>query len=240
MNHTNNQIQNLQNTTSSTRNVIDLTKENPSIAANAYCPITFSKKQRRLETTNEYADTRPQKRSRIEQAQEHKLPSIPNILNPIPQEINPLLPALYNDNTIIPTDFTSAQTSNGMQTYALPHSAMLSAPPSQYVPQNFSLTNYNVARVMNMSPIQQPITPISSSSTTSSNNISQEIIDLTTDSDDDNDNDCIVDEKETNRDLCWGMINTEFLILYPRPCTGGKGEEEVQLKREWGKSQGKI
>src|ERR1043165_525545 len=100
MNHTNNQIQNLQNTTSSTRNVIDLTKENPSKAANAYCSITLSKKQRRLETTNESADTRPQKRSRIEQ-----------ILNPITQEeTNPSrLPAPYN-NTIIPADFIPAQT----------------------------------------------------------------------------------------------------------------------------------
>src|SRR3954454_22552439 len=115
MNHTNNQIQNLQNTTSSILNVIDLTKENP---ANAYCSISLSKKQRRLEAINETADTRPQKRSRIEQAQEHNLPSIPNILN---QEINPLRsPALYHNNAIIPADFAPAQTSNGIQNYALP------------------------------------------------------------------------------------------------------------------------
>jgi len=72
MNHTKNQnIQNqpLQNNIPSTavNMLIDLTKENT--AANSYCPILVSKKQRRLGTRNDppslSADTRPQKRSRI-------------------------------------------------------------------------------------------------------------------------------------------------------------------------------
>jgi hypothetical protein len=252
MNHTSNRNQNLQHTTSSTVGVIDLTKENPSKVANTYYPIPPSKKQRRLETTNESADTRPQKRSRTEQVQERNLitPSIPNI-NQIPVHsaykiTNSRIAALYN--TIIPADFTSTQILNGRRpAMVLPNNVILTSPSNyspQYVSQNNNinpLESYNIGVMkpaMAQIPPQQPIAPVSSSnSTTSSNNASQEIIDLTTDSDD---NDCIIDEQETNRDLCWGMINTEFLVLYPRTCTGGKGPEEVQLERLSARGQSKI
>ncbi|RIA84736.1 SNF2 family N-terminal domain-containing protein [Glomus cerebriforme] len=243
MDHINNQNQN-QNSTSS--DVIDLTnetKENASKVVNAYCSISMSKKQRRPETINECTDTRPQKRSKIEQAQEHNLivPSISNIINPITlpgtREILNLrrTPMPFHNNTIIPTKTPYMLSPFFDYSQCLPHS------------QNFSLTSmnglehsYNVGgmkpTMLQIPPIASNPPPSSSSSTSSrsSNKISPEIIDLTNDSDD---NDCVVNEKETNRDLCWGMINTEILILYPRPCTGGKGEEEVQLKRTWGKKQ---
>ncbi|CAG8530193.1 16588_t:CDS:10 [Funneliformis mosseae] len=284
MNHTKNQNipnQNLQNTippSAAVNMLIDLTKDNTA-AVNAYCPILASKKQRRLGIRNDSpslsADTRPQKRSRIEEAQDYNLStpslsvqSIPNIYNqtklPSTREIfnnsPPMAPAqvkhvasstYFPNNSIITPEFTSAPTSNGIQSsYVLPSNTIL--PPasvnysSQYLshPQGFQrpyyteIPPYNLGYIMNpsMAQIQQHITsnspPSSSSSTTSSqspnNALQGEVIDLTTDSDDD----CIIDEKETNRDLCWGMIESLVLILYPRPCTGGKGEEEVKLKRE--------
>ncbi|CAI2183581.1 9263_t:CDS:10 [Funneliformis geosporum] len=280
MNHTNNQNipnQNLQNTIPSTAAVnmlIDLTKEKTA-AVNAYCPILASKKLRRpgirSDSPSFSADTRPQKRSRIEEVQEYNLStpsisaqSIPNNFNqttlPSTREIfknsPPMAPAqvsstFFTNNTIINPEFTSAPTSNGIQpSYVLSSNTIL--PPvsvnysSQYLshtqgfprPYYTDIPPYNLGYIMNPSitQIQQHITsnpsPSSSSSTTSSqspnNALQGEVIDLTTDSDDD----CIIDEKETNRDLCWGLIESLVLILYPRPCTGGKGEEVVKLKRE--------
>jgi hypothetical protein len=246
MNHDNNQNQSHQNNITPLT-VIDLTKENAFKATNACYSISPTKKQRRPEIINESTDTRPQKRSRTE-VQEHK-PFFQNIIH------------LSSNREILPIPRVPTQTSIGTQSsYILPNNPILPPPLNypQYAPhsQNFNVTStlnglknldqpYNIGM---MSPTTIQIPPIASNpspnsfsstnSRSSSIQNSQEIIDLTNDSSDDND--CVIDEQETNRDVCWGMIDTEILILYPRPCTDGKGEEEVQLRREWGKKQGKI
>ncbi|KAF0535217.1 SNF2 family N-terminal domain-containing protein [Gigaspora margarita] len=78
------------------------------------------------------------------------------------------------------------------------------------------------SRATSVLPTAQILTPESSSK-------QQEIVDLTSDNSDD---DCVIDEEETNRNLCWGMIKSLVLVLYPRPSCSGQGEEEVELRRE--------
>ncbi|PKY43125.1 hypothetical protein RhiirA4_340782 [Rhizophagus irregularis] len=243
MNHTNNQNQSHQNNTIPLT-VIDLTKENASKATNARYSISPSKKQRRPEITNESTDIRPQKRSRIEQVQEHKT-FFQGVMH------------LSNNREILPTPRTPTQTSIETQSSCILQNNPILPPPlnySQYVPhsQNFNMTSplnglngldqpYNIGMinptVIQIPPVASNPSPSSFSSTSSRspNQNSQEVIDLTNDSSDDND--CVIDEKETNRDVCWGMIDTEVIILYPRPCSNGKGEEEVQLRRESGKNE---
>lgn len=240
MNHTNNQNQSHQNNTIPL-SVIDLTKENASKATNACYSISPPKKQRRPEIINESTDTRPQKRSRIEQVQEQK-PFFQGVMH------------LSSKRETLPMTRIPTQTSIETQSSCiLPNNPILPPPLNypQYVPhsQNFNMTStlnglngldqpYNIGMIN--PPVASNPSPSSFSSTSSRspNQNSQEIIDLTNDSSDDND--CVIDEKETNRDVCWGMINTEVIILYPRPCSNGKGEEEVQLRRESGKKEGKI
>ncbi|GBB95467.1 hypothetical protein RclHR1_02540021 [Rhizophagus clarus] len=242
MNHANNQKRIYQNNIPPS-SVIDLTRENASKAVNSYYSISPSKKQPRPETINESTDTRPQKRNKIEQVQEHR-PFFQSVMH------------LSSNREILPLPRTPTQTSIGTQSCVLPNNPILPLPLnySQYVPhsQSFNMSStlnglngldqpYNIGMI-NPTVIQTPPlasnpspNSFSSTSSRSPNQSSQEIIDLTNDSSDDND--CVIDEQETNRDVCWGMIDTELIILYPRPCSDGKGEEEVKLRREWGEKQ---
>ncbi|CAG8528954.1 2272_t:CDS:10 [Cetraspora pellucida] len=79
------------------------------------------------------------------------------------------------------------------------------------------------SRTTSVLPTAQIPAPVSSSSK------QKEIVDLTSDNSDD---DCVIDEEETNRNLCWGMIKSLVLVLYPRPSCNGQDEEVVELKRE--------
>ncbi|CAG8679743.1 5906_t:CDS:2, partial [Racocetra fulgida] len=79
------------------------------------------------------------------------------------------------------------------------------------------------SRTTSVLPTAQIPAPVSSSSQ------QKEIVDLTSDNSDD---DCVIDEEETNRNLCWGMIKSLVLVLYPRPSCNGQDEEVVELKRE--------